>query len=122
LNNESTDDEELDIDDYEELFPVSEHEDLIEVSRNPVGVERLVWDEFKQRYSYPEELERPFVIDADEDGEMKAVEIIVKYDEDEVFYDEVSLRNQKRESLCPNCFIIISKYVVCACGWVPEDI
>ena len=122
LKNESTDEEELDLDDFEELFPVGEDEDLIEVTHNRVGVERLVWDESKQRYSYPEEMEKPFVIDADEDEQIEDEEIVVKDDEDEVFYDEVWLRNQERESLCPNCFVIISKYVVCGCGWAPQDV
>jgi hypothetical protein len=51
-NEDEFDDESIILDDDIEL----EDFDFLDSSlRNPVGVERLIWDELKQKYIYPEE-------------------------------------------------------------------
>jgi hypothetical protein len=128
LSNESADEEELDFsdfnefDDFEEVFPAPDLEDVIEVSRNPVGVERLIWNELKQKYIYPEEVENSDQESVEERGAdwNELLKKVLNQDLDE---NEVIFEKQPTPSwltMCPNCFLEISKYVICDCGWDPD--
>lgn len=84
--------------------------------RNPVGVERLVWDELKKSYVYPEEFE---INEASDEDFSEFDEIVRRRDSDEeVVIEEPPTPPWK--TLCPNCFLEISRFRPCDCGWEPE--